>query len=374
MATVLLAGAYGQGNPGDEALLSAFLQALPDWDVVATSSAPAVTEAAHGCRAVPARGGAVSRALRSADAYLIGGGTVFKELHPAAGRRPLALLERATATVVASRAAGKPTAAVGVGAGSLGSARARALARLLVRATDLLVLRDEESALVLERAGATRPFRIGADPAWAVLDPDTVPAGGAPADGPIVVVPSLLASSDRDELARDLFETLAPVVAAGLPVALLPWQVGGTVDERELAGAVARRVGADVLEPPGDLGVAKDLLRGARLVVGFRFHALVTAAAVGAPFLAVTHEPKLVALARRLGQASVGADTAPGLVSEAIVDAAIAQRPAPASSVRTEVVRATETLKLLRLLLSGGEQADADPFADLTLFPQVLPR
>jgi polysaccharide pyruvyl transferase WcaK-like protein len=43
--TVFLAGAFGQGNPGDEALLSAFTRALGHLDPVASTCDPAGTEA-----------------------------------------------------------------------------------------------------------------------------------------------------------------------------------------------------------------------------------------------------------------------------------------------------------------------------------------
>src|SRR5690242_3997198 len=75
MATVLLAGAYGQCNPGDEALLSAFLRALPQHRVIATSADPAGTMATHGCEAVSSFDrSAIFRALFVADSVVMGGG------------------------------------------------------------------------------------------------------------------------------------------------------------------------------------------------------------------------------------------------------------------------------------------------------------
>jgi len=49
---VLLAGAFGQGNPGDEALLAAFTRALRDHTALAASAKPAATAAEHGIAAI----------------------------------------------------------------------------------------------------------------------------------------------------------------------------------------------------------------------------------------------------------------------------------------------------------------------------------
>ena len=43
MSTVTLVGAFGQGNPGDEALCAAFCEALAAHDVIVVSSDPAAT-------------------------------------------------------------------------------------------------------------------------------------------------------------------------------------------------------------------------------------------------------------------------------------------------------------------------------------------
>ena len=55
MSNVLLVGAFGQGNPGDEALCAAFRRALSGDDVVVASGDPAATTAQHGVRAIADR-------------------------------------------------------------------------------------------------------------------------------------------------------------------------------------------------------------------------------------------------------------------------------------------------------------------------------
>src|SRR2546427_141062 len=51
MATVLVAGAYGQRNPGDDALLTAFVEALRAHRAIATRADPALTPSPPGCDA-----------------------------------------------------------------------------------------------------------------------------------------------------------------------------------------------------------------------------------------------------------------------------------------------------------------------------------
>ena len=143
MSTVLLAGAFGQRNPGDEALLRAFCDELADHRVVATSADPSATTAQHACDAVSSLDvAAVAGAMRHADALVIGGGTIFKTLHPSTGRSSHELLRNAGLLALGACATSKPVLIIGVSVAPLADARARRLARRLVRRADLLILRD----------------------------------------------------------------------------------------------------------------------------------------------------------------------------------------------------------------------------------------
>jgi polysaccharide pyruvyl transferase WcaK-like protein len=367
MPTALLAGAFGQRNPGDEGLLDAFVQALPGWDCVATTSTPHV----HGAPAEPVPAGDPSRVARrvaAADAVIFAGGTVFKELSPSTGRPPLDLLQKGLALAYGAKALGKPLALVGVGAAPLRARRAQLVARRLVRQADLLILRDEESADVLAEAGAPTPFRVAADAAWTLLGE---PSGRGGRGDRIVV--ALSHEAGGPDLAGELAAALVPVLAAGHDVALQPWQVGGPVrpDDLDLARAVRDQLGgaAELMVPPADLHEARAVIAGARLVVGLRFHALVAAASAGTPFVAYAHEPKLAAAARRLGQPAVTPEMRPEAVAAAIVAAARQPVPPSDSAVRAELARAEDGMRLLRLLLSGGESDDAEMIGALPLRP-----
>jgi polysaccharide pyruvyl transferase WcaK-like protein len=366
MPTALLAGAFGQRNPGDEALLDAFIAALPDWDVIATAAVPP-----HGrdtdtvASDDPAR---VARAVTRADAVVFAGGTVFKELPPRTRRPPLDLLQKGAALAYGAKALGKRLAMVGVGAAPIRPGRGHRLVRRLIRQADLLVLRDEESADVLADLGAPTPFRIGADAAWTLVEQQPEPERG----GDRVIV-ALSSEPGNGEVADELAAALVPLLAAGHKVSLQPWQVGGPArpDDLDMARALAARLGGttDIMLPPADLDEAIDVFADARLVVGLRFHALVAAAAAGRPFVAYAHEPKLAAVARRLGQPSVAPSQGGDALGAVLLSAA--NRPvAPSmSAVRAEVARAEESLRLLRLVLSDGQAGEPESIGTLPLQP-----
>jgi polysaccharide pyruvyl transferase WcaK-like protein len=364
--TAVLAGAFGQRNPGDEALLDAFIQALPDWHVIATAGVPA-----HGrdTETVPSEDPTrVARAVARADAVVFAGGTVFKELSPRTRRPPLDLLQKGAALAYGAKALGKRLAMVGVGAAPIRPGRGPRLVRRLIRHADLLVLRDEESADLLAGVGAPTPFRIGADPAWTLVEqqPETRPAGDR-------IIVALSSEPGNGELADELAAALVTLLAQGHSVALQPWQVGGPVrpDDLDMARVVAARLGgtAEILLPPADLADAIDLFADARLVVGLRFHALIAAAAAGRPFVAYAHEPKLAAAARRLGQPAV--DPAAGGDALAAVLLSAANHPVAPSmaAVRAEIARAEESMRLLRLVLSDGRNGEPESIGTLPLQP-----
>jgi polysaccharide pyruvyl transferase WcaK-like protein len=365
---VLLVGAFGQGNPGDEALLSSFLRELEGWWPVATSSAPEATRRWHGCDAVSSRSvNEVARAAAAADALVFAGGTIFKNLHPAAGRSPGDLLRKGLVLASTARVMGKPVAMLGVGAGRLEGAHAAFLARAFAQRTDLLVLRDEESARILAQAGVRPPFRVGADPSWVLFDEPGRPEAGA--EHAIVALSHLAGDSS---LGGRLVEALAPFVASGLPLQIQPWQAGVEGEgDVPLAREVAGRIGARVIDPPRSLRDAVRRFGSARLVVGLRYHALIAASLAGVPFVAYGHEAKLVGLAARLGQPCSRPEGGPMAFGEAIRAALGTKAPCP-SDVSAQMAAATAEFRLLRLLLDGPSPEVVEDVPGLRLAPSPV--
>jgi polysaccharide pyruvyl transferase WcaK-like protein len=361
---ILLVGAFGQRNLGDEALCRAVCRALGDHEVVIASNDPERTRAEHGRCAVPATARAVATAIRKADAVVVGGGTLFKTLHPASGRHPTALLRNTALLLTLARLHRVPVALVGVGAAELRGSLPRRLARHIVQRADLLVLRDEESAAVLTDAGAQPPFWIGADPAWLLFDepdidgtPSVLPRpvgrlGGGRARRVTVAV-SHLAAADQAELERGLAAALAKLAANSWHVRLQPWQLGA--GDLAVAARLQQLVpAAEIVDVPADLQDAAAQFADDDLVVAMRFHALVAAGAARRRIVTIAHEPKLAGLARRLGQIAVPPDAAPAVLGSA-VEWALAHDPPDAAAVAEQVEQARHTAALLRVLIAPAQ-------------------
>jgi hypothetical protein len=88
------------------------------------------------------------------------------------------------------------------------------------------------------------------------------------------------------------------------------------------------------------------------------------------PAIAYAHEPKLAGLARRLAQPTLTPGEDPARLGAAILEAAGAGRPPSAAAVRAQYAAAEEGFRLLRLVLDGGRNPDADTIGSLPLRPE----
>ena len=275
MSTVTLVGAFGQGNPGDEALCAAFCEALADHDLDRRQQrprrhGPASPRARRAGRRALTHG---ARAPLASDALVIGGGTIFKSLHPSTGRRP----QRAAAQHRGARrrrpgSRRRKVAMIGVGADDL-RGRAGPGDRPLARAPHRPARAPRRG--VGGRAGRRR--RAGA-----VLDRRRPGVAAGPRDGRRRVVPRIASrrstwrsatSPATPGSSRNLATALAPL-RDRYSVHLQPWQIGAGGRDLELADSSATHLGADakVLDAPPSLDAprsrrssATDLVVGAAL-------------------------------------------------------------------------------------------------------------
>jgi polysaccharide pyruvyl transferase CsaB len=344
-STVLIAGYYGFGNTGDEAILAAMLSDLrrrrPDLECAVVSGDPADTAARHGVRSllwtdVPA----ILEAAERSDLIVLGGGGVF---HDYWGARGDTLLTRGHGGIpyysgfpFLGTLTDRPCMLYAVGVGPLLSDEGKSLTRLAFEHADLATVRDPESRDLLVEIGVPADrIRLTADPAFG-LAADPGPAPEAVLDarrrrkGPVVGV--CLRNWDVDVWP----ETWQPQVAAALDefvetrdgsLVLVPFQARADhplTDDLAVAEAVIGRMrradAAQVLRAPSRPDEIAGVLAHCDLVVGMRLHALIFAVSAGVPSVALVYDPKVASLMARVGLGAYALDL-PGLASSGLYKA-----------------------------------------------------
>jgi len=343
---IFLVGYYGFGNIGDEAILSTILAEFrarqPDLRAVVASGNPQSTTAEHGVEAVAWNDmAAIHRAVQAADLVVVGGGGLFHDYWGVdpdtfltgkhwgvsyyAGPALLATLYRKRLMLYA------------VGVGPLYSAHGIKLTRLAAQAAHAITVRDSASKTALEDMGIpASQIRVTADPAFAfqpaltsslpsAVNPEFAlrrpVLGAAPRHWSIGVHPDFL---ERELAAAfDLF-----LEQTGGTVVLVPFQ--NLSGERENDRATATRIlehmrlreRAAITDGPASPDQVYGWLKDCDVVLGMRLHALIFAAMAGVPAAALSYDPKIDEIVKRLGLGHFSLDvkdfTAPELASRLV--------------------------------------------------------
>ena len=328
--TALLAGYYGFGNTGDEAILAALLAGLsrrePSARLVVLSGDPEDTTRRHGVSAIAWRDvEALAAEVAQADLVIVGGGGLFQDYW---GFDPEALLTvRAggisyySGPAVLAALSRRPLRLHALGFGPLTSAPAARFTRGVCRAASAITVRDAESRELLASLGVdAATVSVTADAAFALSAPrleprDLLAAAGVAPSGPVIAValrpwslgvePEVWERATAAALDRFLERTGG--AALFLPFERSPWS---REDDTEVSLRVRKRMRradrAAVLTEPRPPEEAAGLLAGCDVVLGMRLHALNLACAAGVPVVGLAYDQKVTALLERVGCADLG--------------------------------------------------------------------
>jgi polysaccharide pyruvyl transferase CsaB len=316
--SILIAGYFGFGNAGDEAILAAMLADLrrlrPDLDAVVASGSPAATAAEHGVRAVPRDDlPAVIAAVRASDLVLLGGGGLFEDywevpleriFTPRSGGLPFY-----AGFALLAAWLGRPAMVYAAGVGPLTSAEGRRLTRVVFDLSAAATVRDEKSLALLESLGARA--EVAADPAFgfatSVSDPKSLAPllaslGLAPGERPVgVALRPWSFGPDPEVWEGEVAAGLGTFLAGSEErLLLLPFQAGDLDLLRRLRAALGaggrdrdRVLLAERRLTPTELaGVTASCGR----VLAMRYHAALFALAAGVPVAALAYDPKVASL------------------------------------------------------------------------------
>ncbi|MFG2359316.1 polysaccharide pyruvyl transferase family protein [Streptomyces sp. NPDC048521] len=358
--TVGVLGSYGGRNIGDEAILSALLDRVragrPKTRFVVFSRDPAHTRSTHPDVEVIAWEGVcredISGHLSRLSVLLLGGGGI---LYDTEARRYLRMARTA-------RDLGVPVFTYALGAGPLTDETDCAWVRAALSDAVEVTVRDEESKLVLEEAGLTRPIHVTADPALllepgdlgeALLRAEAVPHG-VRLVGMSVREPGRAAEHLDTEGYHQLLADVGDFLVHRLDAHIVFVSMERS-DIRHAHAVVSRMATADrctVLH--GDYGPQQvlDIVKQLDLAVGMRLHFLIFAALSGIPLLPLPYAGKVFDFAQQIGAPAlrgVVRETTGLLLAE--VDRLWDERPARAADMAARTaamqLRAAQTAERL---------------------------
>lgn len=336
MTVVGVVGSYGGLNLGDEAILACVLGCIERWRpgcrVIVLSRDPEHTRTHHRvAEVVPWRSGRARAlgAVEGLDALVLGGGGI---LYDGQARSYLRWVREA-------QGKGVPTFAYAIGAGPLHEREDRTAAREAMEALTELTVRDEESQLVLEDVGVTRPMTVTADPAF-LLEPEPftgemLMCEGIPAEGPLIGVSVREPGRAAEHLDVDSYHALMAEMGDYLVRRLDAHLVFVPIEADDVrhAHAVLAHMTAPnrgrILHGTYRPERILDLMRRFDLAVGMRLHFLMFAAMAGVPPLPLPYAGKVFDFAQAAGAPAltgVAREVAGPLLAE--VDRLWDERPA----------------------------------------------
>lgn len=304
---VLICGAYGKGNAGDDAILEAIVaqmrRADPDMPLYVLTRTPRKTELRYRIGAVHTfNAPGFLRIMRRTRLYLNGGGSLIQDVTSTRSLRYY------LASIRLAKLTGNRVLMYGCGIGPVRrEANAKRAGRIIDRNVDVVTLREDSSRAELERMGVTRPeIRVTADPALLLepappervdgwlrqqgLDPEKQYALFAlrPWEGFDEKIPAFAAAADG---VREM--GLEPVYLAMEPGR----DMAACLQAAALTGGEPK-----VLSVPEDGSLIVGLLGRMRVAVSMRLHALIFAAAAGTPVVGAVYDPKVQAFLEYLGR------------------------------------------------------------------------
>jgi polysaccharide pyruvyl transferase CsaB len=334
---ILVSGWVGADNIGDELIFRSLATKLADRGVAVTtmSTRPAATRSLHGVDAVgwsdlPGTLGAI----RASDGLIVGPGGILQD-ETSVWNLP-AHLHR----VVVARTMRTPVLGLGLGAGPLNTATGRSIVRSALRSVPLTV-RDEDSARLLTDIGLRR-VAVTADLAYGLPVPedeaaDRIVVSLRPFSGSGGLVPArrsdlrTLESDDRVTAAAAALDELAR--RSSLPVHLLAFEAERDARHHDL---IAEQMTESVTTGIANINTVFEEVSRSRLVVGMRYHAVVSAVMASRPTVVIGYSPKARSIARRLGDAGLLVQNDPASYHEVAEGASLLGRDDRVAAVRAE--------------------------------------
>ena len=304
---VVICGAYGMGNAGDDAILEAIVgemrQIDPFMPITALSRKPKETRVKYAVDSVHMFNiPAFHRARRKTKLYLSGGGSLIQNV---TSRRSLWYY---LYTISAAKKLGNAVMMYGCGIGPIADKRdEKLIRRILNKDADVITLREKVSLAELERLGVTGPkLIVSSDPALSLPASSGDRITGEFRKYGLEPGGSYVCFAVRDwtgfEQKAQSFAAAADFVYEKLgltPVFLLVNHMEDGAPTSLVRSLM--RTKAAVIDEAMDSALTIGVLSRMRMVVSMRLHGLIFAASQGVPIVGVSYDPKVTAFLDSVG-------------------------------------------------------------------------
>lgn len=305
---VLICGAYGKGNAGDDAILEAIVAEMrsidPDMPVYVLSRTPKATGVFYRVRCchtfnVPG----FLRIMRKTRLYLSGGGSLIQDV--TSTRSLMYYLY----SLKLAKKLGNKTIMYGCGIGPVSVKKNRRKAKKIINScADVITLRENSSLDELRSMGVDKPeIILSADPALTLasaadssVDSYLISSGLDPKGSFICF--ALRPWQGFDEKAACFAEAADYAFEKyGLTPVFLPIEPNRDVPAAKKV-TEKMKVKGYILERPETGSMAVGLMSRMNLLVSMRLHALIFAAGSGIPLVGVVYDPKVSAFLDYIGR------------------------------------------------------------------------
>lgn len=305
--SIVICGAYGRGNAGDDAILEAIVQEMraldPERTICVMSRRPKETRLVYRTNAIYTFNVfSVLRRFRRAALYINGGGSLMQDVTSTRS------IWYYCYTLRAAKKRGCKVMMYGCGIGPINRAGNRKMAaRTIDRSVDRITLRDDNSRAQLEQMGVTHPdIRVSADPTI-ILSP-----------APHEVVNLALEQSGIDPEGRYIgfglrhwkgLDAALPEIAAaaeyayekhGLIPIFVPIEFPSDLTPAERVGALLR-CPWHAVRTRQPIEVTIGILARMQAVVGIRLHSLMFSAGQGVPVVGMSYDIKVDGFLKYIG-------------------------------------------------------------------------
>ena len=305
--SIMICGAYGRGNAGDDAILEAIVQEMraldPDRTICVMSRRPKETRLVYRTGAVYTFNiFSVLHKFRKAALYINGGGSLMQDVTSTRS------LWYYCYTLRAAKRRGCKVMMYGCGIGPINRAGNRKMAaKTIDRSVDRITLRDDNSRAELADMGVTRPdIRVSADP--------TIILDAAPAE----VVSLAMEQSGIDPDGRYIgfglrnwkgLDAALPAIAAaanyayekhGLTPVFVPIEFPSDLTPAERVGSLLHCPWYAV-RTRQPIEVTIGILARMKTVVGIRLHSLMFSAGQGVPVVGLSYDIKVDGFLKYIG-------------------------------------------------------------------------